>query len=210
MPRAYTTRVRHGESTSAGRSDWTPASNVAMLVPMRGHEPARHQGKHMLGKVGRVVAGLLVGWFVFVFVAMGLAFLKRRDAVPQDPDADELDLVATFGPLDFASTATAFRGGRVETWFGGGVLDLRNATLDPMGATIEVNALFGGGNLLVPEDWNVETHVVGIGGAGDGRPHQERLPDAPTLRLEGFAMFGGWGVSSTRNDEPSADALAPV
>ena len=164
----------------------------------------------MLGSIGRLIAALLFAWFVFVFAAMGLAFVKKRQAVPQEPDADEVDLVAAFAPLDFKSTATAFRGGRVETWFGGGVIDLRDATLDPMGATIEVNALFGGGSLIVPEDWNVETSVAGIGGAGDGRPVRDRAPEAPTLRVEGLALFGGWGISSEAGDERSEDLLAPV
>ena len=164
----------------------------------------------MLGNLGRLVAALLFGWFVFMLAAMGLAYLKRRDVVPQEPDADEVDLVASFGPLDYRSTSSAFRGGRVETWFGGGVVDLRQATLDPMGATIEVNALFGGGNLVVPEDWNVETRVAGIGGIGDGRPQRERSSDAPTLRVEGIALFGGWGITSEPADERGEDVLAPV
>jgi predicted membrane protein len=164
----------------------------------------------MFGSIGRLLVGLLLAWFVFVLAAMGLAYAKKRRVVPQEPDADEVDLVAAFAPLDFRSTSTAFRGGRVETWFGGGVVDLRDATLDPMGATIEVNALFGGGNLIVPEDWNVETHVTGIGGAGDGRPARDRAPEAPTLRVEGMALFGGWGISSQAGDERSEDLLSPV
>ena len=75
-------------------------------------------------------------------------------------------------------------------------MDLRDAQLDPAGATLEINALFGGGNLVVPEDWKVETSVIGIGGVGDGRPKYEREPDAPTLRVEGKAIFGGWGITS--------------
>jgi len=164
----------------------------------------------MLGNLGRVVAALLFAWFLFVLAAMGLAFVKRRTVVPQEPDADEVDLVASFGPLDYKSTSNAFRGGSVQTWFGGGVVDLRQATLDPMGATIEVNALFGGGNLVVPEDWNVETKVAGIGGIGDGRPVALRAPEAPTLRVEGIALFGGWGITSEPADEPGEEALAPV
>jgi hypothetical protein len=164
----------------------------------------------MLGTLGRLVAGLFVGFLLFIVAAMGLALVKRRDAVPQAPDADEVDLVATFAPLDYRSTSSAFRGGRVETWFGGGVVDLRQATLDPAGATIEVNALFGGGNLVVPEDWNVETKIAGIGGIGDGRPERERPIDAPTLRVEGLALFGGWGITSEPADERGDDVLAPV
>lgn len=164
----------------------------------------------MLGNLGRLVAALLIGLFVFVLAAMGLAFAKRREVVPQAPDADEVDLVASFGPLDYKSTSSAFRGGSVQTWFGGGVVDLRQATLDPMGATIEVNALFGGGNLVVPEEWNVETKIAGIGGIGDARPQRDRSPEAPTLRVEGIALFGGWGITSEPADEAGDEVLAPV
>ena len=127
--------------------------------------------------------------------------MKRRDVVAPDPAADEVDLVASFGPLEFHSESGAFRGGSVTTMFGGGEVDLRDATLDPAGATLQIKTLFGGGNLVVPESWNVETKLVGIGGVGDGRPKIERPADAPTLRLEGTTVFGGWGITSTPNNE---------
>jgi hypothetical protein len=150
----------------------------------------------MFKTIFRVISLFLLGWFAFVAAAAAFAAVKGRRAVPQDPAADEVDLVVTFGPLDFRSTSRASRGGSVTTWFGGGTLDLRDATLDPAGATVRVNALFGGGNLVVPEGWNVPTKIVGLGGVGDGRANVERTSDAPTLRLEGVAMFGGWGITS--------------
>ena len=150
----------------------------------------------MFGKLTRVISFLLLGWFVFMLGSVIYAATRRREALPQDPASDEVDLVATFGPLEFHSESGAFKGGTVTTWFGGGTLDLRDATLDPAGATLQTSALFGGGNLIVPETWNVETKIVGIGGAGDGRPDVERPADAPTLRLEGTAIFGGWGITS--------------
>ena len=164
----------------------------------------------MLGKIGRVLALALLAWFAFLFSALILAALKRRDVIEPEPDADEVELVASFAPLEYHSTSTAFRGGKVTTWFGGGVVDLRKAVLDPDGATLEVNALFGGGNLVVPEDWNVETRIIGIGGAGDGRAKLERSPDAPTLRVEGQALFGGWGITSSPADDEMDEVLTPV
>jgi hypothetical protein len=160
----------------------------------------------MFGKLMRALSLLLLGWFAFVAVAAILAAMKRRTAETPDPKADEVDLVANFGPLEFHSESGAFKGGTVTTWFGGGVLDLRDATLDPGGATLRTSTLFGGGNLVVPETWNVETKVVGLGGVGDGRPKVERPADAPTLRLEGTAIFGGWGITSEApgQDEPEA------
>ncbi len=157
----------------------------------------------MLGRLVRAALLLLLGWFAFVMGAVVYAKVMGRDSTLPEPDADEIDLVATFAPLEFVSTAPSFRGGSVTTWFGGGTLDLRRAQLDPAGATIRANALFGGGNLVVPDDWRVETHLVGIGGAGDGRPDGNPPAGGPTLRLEGLAIFGGWGVTS----EPAGDEL---
>jgi hypothetical protein len=55
----------------------------------------------MLGSIGRLVAALLFAWFAFVLAAMGLAYVKKRNVVPKVRDAEEVDLVAAFGALDF-------------------------------------------------------------------------------------------------------------
>jgi hypothetical protein len=161
----------------------------------------------MIRSISRLLGLLILAWFSFVLGAAVYAAAKRRDAVPQDPDADEVDLVANFAPLEFHSISESFRGGTVTTMFGGGELDLRDATLDPAGATIHMNALFGGGNLVVPETWNVESKLVGIGGIGDGRAKLDRAADAPVLRIDGTAVFGGWSITSAPQGE---DDLAPL
>ena len=160
----------------------------------------------MLCRLARAATILLLGWIAFVLGAVAYARVMGRSATTPEPDADEIDLVATFGPFDFRSTAQSFRGGSVTTWFAGGTLDLRGARLDPGGATLRANVLFGGGNLVVPDDWRVEPRLLGIGGAGDGRPDGNPPAGGPTLRLEGVAIFGGWGVTS----EPAGDELVPA
>lgn len=126
---------------------------------------------------------------------------KKRFVPLDDPDADEVRLGATFDSLMFRSTASAFRGGTIVSWYGGGVIDLRSATLDPAGARLEVRAIFGGGQILVPDGWRVTTSVQGIGGVGDSRPKAERAPDAPHLTIEGFALFGGYGIQSELSED---------
>ncbi len=160
----------------------------------------------MTGSILRAISVVLFAWFTFMIGAAIYAAVKRRDVVAPDPAADEVDLVANFGPLEFHSESGAFRGGSVTTMFGGGEVDLRDATLDPAGATLHVTTLFGGGSLIVPESWNVETKLVGVGGVGDMRPKVERAADAPTLRLEGTNVFGGWGITST---PPNEDGVLP-
>ena len=139
------------------------------------------------------------------FAAMGASMVAaaaaalsvKRTLVPTtDPAADEIVLVAIFAPLDFHSTSANFRGGRLECWYGGGVLDLRDATLAPEGATLQVRAIFGGGQILVPADWKVVSSVRGMGGLQDIRDAKGSAENAPELVIEGVLIAGGFAVTS--------------
>ena len=166
--------------------------------------------------LGRILGMLMVAWFATMAAAMAVAVQRKGEVRPAaEPDADEIDISAYLEPLEFRSTASAFRGGRVECWFGGGTIDLREAKLDPNGARLRVAAVFGGGTVLVPEDWVVETHVMGIGGAGDVRARMgQGMPPtdgAPRLVIEGKVVFGGFGVMSRdprEAREPQVEATA--
>jgi hypothetical protein len=127
------------------------------------------------------------------------------------PDGDLIELGAFFDGLEFHSRAAAFRGGSVRCGFGGGVLDLSGATMDPAGATLRLTAIFGGGQILVPASWRVETHGSGLfGGIVDARPDAERLDHGPVLAIEGIAFFGGFAVqAATERRMRPADASDP-
>ena len=145
----------------------------------------------------RLLALFGVGVVVSAVVGAIVAKRVKEEFVPiDDPEANEIRLAAIFGPFSFKSTAPSFRGGTIDCRFGGGVIDLRGAYLDPAGARLDVKAQFGGAQILVPESWRVTTRVFGIGGAGDSRPRVERPEDAPHLAIEGTALFGGFGVAS--------------
>jgi hypothetical protein len=147
--------------------------------------------------IGRLIA-LITGGMVLASIVAAIAArsAKQRIVPVAGPDADEVRLTAIFEPMSFRSTATSFRGGTVDCWYGGGVIDLRDAVLDPAGARLEVRAIFGGAQILVPESWLVTSNVVGLGGMRDARPRAELEHDAPHLMIEGVALFGGLGVMS--------------
>jgi hypothetical protein len=150
----------------------------------------------------RIIAGL-VGLFALLMGGAAVAAVNRKQQIVpiDDEDANDVALVAIFGPVMFHSTATAFRGGTLDCWYGGGIVDLRDATLDPGGAHLEIKTVFGGAQILVPDAWRVESTVAGLGAAQDVRAKADRPVTAPLLTLSGFAILGGIGVTSTIDEE---------
>ncbi|HEY7970636.1 MAG TPA: hypothetical protein VID95_11625 [Candidatus Limnocylindrales bacterium] len=148
--------------------------------------------------IGRLLAVLTAGMVASMVVAAVAAVSAKRRLVPiDDPEADEVQLVAIFDQLAFRSDARSFRGGTLDCWFGGGAVDLRDATLDAAGATLRVRTIFGGGQIVVPESWRVVNDIVVVaGGVADTRPPADRSDDAPELRLDGVAAFGGFVITS--------------
>jgi len=137
-----------------------------------------------------------------MLAAVGCALYARsRLTSSGEPDSDSIELVGIFGGFEFESRATAFRGGTLLAWFGGGTLDLRNATLAPEGARLTVHALFGGAQVVVPDGWDIDRRLIGIaGGLGDDRPDHAHphTHERPVLTIDGWAAFGGVGVSAER------------
>jgi predicted membrane protein len=150
--------------------------------------------------IGRLIRWIVGGFLLALTTALaGAAIAMRRITSVGTETDDEVALAAIFGPLAFESHAASFRGGTVLLWFGGGDLDLRGATLDPGGGHLAVRMIFGGGRIIVPESWDVDLRVRAIfGGAADVRPAFERAPDAPRLIVDGFALFGGFAVFSSK------------
>ena len=149
----------------------------------------------------RIIGLGIAATAVSMVAAAATANNQKRTHVPTtDPTADEIVAVAIFGPLEFHSTSRNFRGGRLECWYGGGVLDLRDAVLAPEGATLQVRAVFGGGQILVPAAWKVVSTVRGMGGLQDIRDAKGYASDAPELVIEGLLVAGGFAVSSELED----------
>jgi hypothetical protein len=161
------------------------------MTTLRGNGPGMKRG---LGRLVRLLFGAM-----FVVQTVGVLFaLRRKRSVSETPDAasDDVALSSIFGPLEFTSTAQAFRGGTLTCLYGGGIVDLRGAVLAPGGATLRIQAFNGGAQILIPASWRVETNVIGLGGVADARPRVDRPADAPTMSIRGWAMFGGFGIAS--------------
>jgi hypothetical protein len=89
---------------------------------------------------------------------------------------------------------------------GGTELDFREAAL-PQGVTqVQVLAIMGGVEIIVPPGVNVDSHGIGIMGGFEDAGEQEHDPSAPTLRIAGLAVMGGVDISVRYPGESARDA----
>ena len=134
-----------------------------------------------------LVLGIFGGWMA------AAAAVKRAIPSRGDADSDEVALMAVFDGTELDSEAKAFRGGSMVAWYGGVDADLRHAKLAPE-AHLNVTAMFGGIQLLVPPGTRVQSNVRAIAGGVDVGGKDPDDPDAPLLVIDGFAFCGGVAV----------------
>jgi predicted membrane protein len=139
-------------------------------------------------------------WPVLIIVA-GLAMLwqaliRQTPAVSANP---QFDAIYVFGGGDRQVNTKNFQGGRLFAMFGGYKVDFTHADFEGNQAVLEANAVFGGGEIRVPEHWLVSVQGMGIFGAYEDKTrHFQPDPSKPTktLVVKGVAIFGGIEVKN--------------
>ncbi len=140
---------------------------------------------------------------ILILIGLSIIFSKTK-AVSSKPlsakvkDEDHFDYLALFSGVETRHHSTDFKGGSVTAVFGGAVIDLRDAVLSEKGAEIEVNAVFGGVDIIVPDDWVV--HVKGtplFGGWENKTRHSEsEKTNKPEVNVKCLAVFGGVDIKN--------------
>ncbi len=118
------------------------------------------------------------------------------------PD-DHVHVFSAFSGHDARCASQAFRYAEVFALFGGSSLDLRSAALAPEGAHVELTALFGGADVIVPEGWAVEVSSTPIFGGVDNRTSNPAggAPGQPVLHVNATAVFGGAAIKNRPDRE---------
>lgn len=97
-----------------------------------------------------------------------------------------------FGGLERRIASPQFQGGDIGAFCGGWEIDLSKAKLAGKEARLDVFAWWGGGEIRVPEDWNVSVQVLPIlGGTSDKTRHPMPGTEAGTLLVTGTVVMGG-------------------
>lgn len=93
-----------------------------------------------------------------------------------------------FSGYDVDYDGEVFEGAELTAVFGGIKCDLRNAVIEK-DCAIQVSAIFGGVDILVPENVNVKVRSNSIFGGVSNKTAAHK--DAPTIYISGTCMFGG-------------------
>ncbi len=93
----------------------------------------------------------------------------------------------------------AFKGTEVAAIFGGYKLDLRDAVMATDQAVVDVNAVFGGVEIRIPDTWTVDMRGIGVFGGFDDKTRPPRVDPNGKLQklvITGYAVFGGAKVEN--------------
>ena len=153
------------------------------------------------------LASTLIGWWIWtkiwplLIVWVGISLLidrrtfkkfeKWQRYVPKGGviDSDEINDSYLFQEYKFKVKSSSFRGGKIDTVFGGTHLDLSKVELDKDGAELEINAVFCSAVVLVSDNYRVESKGVGLLGSWINLQKQGDKK-SPLLRITGAAVFG--------------------
>ncbi len=160
-----------------------------------------------------------------IIVGLGISMLvknlerqHRRDNAPDAPAAgagiaasptigggssgavgSTLNEWAIFSGVRRRVDSQEFEGGEVTAVFGGAEIDLRGAGMKKEEVIVDINAVFGGVDMRVPETWEIVMRGAPIFG---GFEDQTTVPRAlegkktPRLIIVGSAVFGGVSVKN--------------
>ena len=139
-------------------------------------------------------------WPVFIIVA-GVAMLWQAlmKEAPADSSNPQFDSLYVFGGGERQVNTKEFKGGSLFAVFGGYKIDFLRADFEGSHAVLHASAVFGGGEIRVPETWLVSLQGAGIFGAYEDKTrHFQPDPSKPskTLVIKGVAMFGGIEVKN--------------
>jgi predicted membrane protein len=136
-------------------------------------------------------------WPVFLIVA-GLYLVQRalRPGRRSEPSPDKVTGFAVLGGSSKKSSSQEFKGGDFTAVMGGCEVDLRDARIADGPAVIDVFAFWGGVDIRVPPDWEVDGQVTAILGGFDNRSGTGQIDHSQLLVVRGLAMMGGVDVRS--------------
>ena len=127
---------------------------------------------------------------------------------PRSHIREQQTLIAIMGGVERRGRWQPAQRTFVLAFMGGGVLDFREVMLPPGETDVTIFAFMGGVEVIVPPGMNVDVSGFALmGGFGHNNTQPEvPSPNAPLLKIHGFAMMGGVEVQVRMPGETEKDA----
>jgi predicted membrane protein len=154
--------------------------------------------------VGAWILALNLNWIRFtifdfwplIMIGLGLALLARAFglALPTDRFAPKPGTsVAFFSQRKQVETSQDYRGGSLVATLGGQELDLSGAGIGSEPAVLDVFAMWGGIEIIVPDDWEIVSDVTPVMAGFEARGGANADPKK-RLVVRGAAIMAGIDV----------------
>jgi predicted membrane protein len=186
-------------------SDWWPAIFIIIgLIKLQGQDRIAGLIFILIGALLLLTIHDIVEWnsiwrlwpLILIFIGLSMIFKGRRtkwnlsnETISGD---DYIHSNAVFGGSEHTVTSQNFRGGETMALFGGVELDMRQAKISPDGCKIHATALFGGVEIIVPEDWNVIITGTPIFGGIDSKSRRKSDTNGnKDVHIHCTVAFGG-------------------
>jgi predicted membrane protein len=102
------------------------------------------------------------------------------------------DKNVVFSGSEYIVLEPIFSGGELNAVFGGIELDLSKTNLPEGDTVLEINSIFGGVSIIMPDNWDVETNLTCVmGGFNDQRNSNVEYLPGKRLIITGSCIFGG-------------------
>ena len=148
----------------------------------------------VLGVSALIGLSLMKFFFAAILIFVGIKMLmgKRRSGWNKSAQTvsneDFINEVVIFGQLQKTVKSENFKGGTIVMVFGSGDVDLSQVKTTEKSINIEFVAVFGGGRLIIPKNWRVNSQGTAILGGYDSRISGGE--GETTLNIKGVAILG--------------------
>lgn len=134
---------------------------------------------------------IIIG-FKIIFQAFCGSKVKEVININKANGYTEREYAAVFSGNDVIINGEVFEGAKLTAVFGGVELNLIPAIINK-DCVINVNATFGGIDIILPENVNVVSNVTGIFG-GVSNKRKNNPANSVTVYVTGLCMFGGTDI----------------
>lgn len=136
--------------------------------------------------------------FAFIILWIGVRILTGQSRIfggawtsgEGQSDEDYYSRVLIFSGVGTKLTSSNFKGMDVVSIFGGGDIDVMGVKTGKSEIDFELNAIFGGLKIKVPQSWRVVDEGTGILGGFDNKTTPPSKASV-TVHVKGAAIFGG-------------------